>query len=78
MTTRSPVVDLVAGLAQLVADVAHRGEDERELVRVVRAPPGEHPGLDQQHPFLPGLGSRERAVVVGQLVPQHPDSHVRR
>ncbi len=65
---RAQVRHLVAPLAEVVAEVAHRGEHERQFVGVVRLPVGEAVRLDQEHV----VDVVERVEFGVQLVAEQP------
>jgi len=65
------VSHVVAVAPEPVAEPPHRGEDERQLVVVVRLPPGEVVGLDHQH-GRPLRRAGERPALSGELRPEDP------
>ena len=57
-----PVLDIVSGLAEFLAELPHRGKYQRQLVGVVRLPAGELAGLYQQDALV-AVGPPQRTVV---------------
>jgi len=73
---RLVVVDGEAVCAEFVAEVTHRGEDERELLDVVGMAVRERFGLDHEDAIAVGVGPGKWAVGSEQLVAEDPNCHM--